>query len=100
LTPGQLWYRESYPILYKHFATLKLSDSDLLKLANSLNFEFDRALGLEPVVEVKLWLTLRSRNQLFDLKEKLLGTQSVGWTLLNRTLERFLPRPEFPRARL
>jgi hypothetical protein len=54
LTPGQLWYRESYPILYKHFETLKLSDSDLLKLANSLNFEIYPAFGLEPVAEFKL----------------------------------------------
>ena len=76
LTPGQLWYRA---IPCKHFETFKLSDSGLLKLAKSLNFEFGPALGLEPVAEFKLWLALRSRNQLFDLKETLFGTQSMGW---------------------
>ena len=88
LSPQELWSKESSPILVRHFGVLKLNNDQLLQLAGAINFEFgsDSSITLDPVEELKFYLALRTRNQLFELKEKLFGNSPEGWTLYSKTI--------------
>lgn len=92
LSAQDLWSKESSPILVRHFGVLKLNNDQLLQLAGAINFEFgsDSSITLDPVEELKFYLALRTRNQLFELKEKLFGNSPEGWTLYSKTIRTFL----------
>jgi hypothetical protein len=92
LSPQELWSKRSFPILVRHFEVLKLSNDQLLQLAGEINFEFgsDPSITLDPVEEFKFYLALRSRNQLYELKEKLFGDSPEGWALYSKTIQTFL----------